>query len=122
MEAKAVVSARTSEGTRDGQLVVPARASGLSLLVAAVAETCSEKEAHIALGLPDAPYWSKVKSGDKPAPRVDRLTDLPEVTQREMCKRWGRQLGMRMSTEDAKAAAVADLIEVAARAVRELAS
>jgi hypothetical protein len=50
------------------------------------------------------------------------LTNLPVRAQKAMVTLWAHELHMRVSTGDAKAAAVAELIEAAARAVRELAS
>lgn len=121
MEGKAVVRASTTVRPHEGQVVVPEKTNGLSLLIEAVDHTCSDKEAQIALGLPDPTYWSKVKGREKPAPRIDRLTDLPEQTQREMCKRWGRQLKMTVSDEDTRRQVLAEVIEAAARAIREIA-
>jgi hypothetical protein len=121
VEVQPVVPARTTEGTSHGQALVRHGATGLSLLIEAVGETCSDKEAYLALGLSDAPYWSKVKSGEKPAPRVDRLTDLPLETQREYVVRWGQQLGMKVSTEDSRTRVLAELVECAAKALREIA-
>src|SRR5688500_15453441 len=112
MEAKALVPARTIVGPLEGQAVVLERTNGLSLLIGAVSESgCSEKEAAHSLGCPDQTYWSKVKSGDKPAPRIDKLTALPEPAQREYVKRWGKQLGMRVSDEDTRTRVLADVVE-----------
>ena len=112
---------RTNDGAVEGQAVVPPRTTGLTLLVDAVTRSgCSEKEVAIALGCPDAPYWSKVKSGEKPAPRITRLTDAPLPVQREYVRRWGRTLGMRVSDESSQRAAIADLICAAAKAMREV--
>lgn len=118
MEAKALVPMRTNSGPSDGQALVPERTNGLSLLVAAVSETCTEKDAAISLGLPDQSYWSKVKSGDKPAPRIDRLTELPIGTQRTMAERWARQLGLRVIAEDDERRAALELAESALRYLR----
>jgi len=120
MEAKSIDPSRTTAGSHAGQAVVPSRTDALSLLVEAVGETCSEKAAALSMGLaPD--YWSKVKSGEKPEPRIKRLTDLPELTQRAMCRRWARQLKMRVSDEDAQRQAVTDLAAAAVRALQEIA-
>jgi hypothetical protein len=113
MEAKSLVPTRTSDSPSVGQGLVPDGANGLSLLIAAVDETCSDKEASISLGLPDAAYWSKVKSGEKPEPRIKRLTDLPLSTQREYCRRWARQLGLRVSEQDAQQQAALHLVKAA---------
>lgn len=121
MPVQAFAPQRTNGGPSDGQGVVPEGTNGLSLLVASVAETCSEKEAAFALGLADQAYWSKVKAGEKPAPRIDRLTELPITTQRDMCARWSRQIGMHVTTEDARRRAVANLVKAAAEALAEIA-
>jgi hypothetical protein len=112
---------RTTSGSPDGQGVVPSGSDGLSLLRDAVASTCSDKEAYLALGLPDASYWSKVKRGEKPEPRIGRLTDLPPATQREYVKRWGRQLGMHVSDASVQQRAVGELLSAAVNVMRELA-
>lgn len=121
VEVQALAPARTIAGPADGQGLVPSGTNGLSLLMAAVSETCSEKEAAHALGLSDQAYWSKVKSGEKPAPRVDRLTELPIETQRRMAQRWCHQLGMHVTSEDARRRAVANLVKAAAEALAEIA-
>jgi hypothetical protein len=121
VEVQSVVPTRTTDGTASGQALVPVETSGLSLLIASVDETCTDKAAYLALGLSDASYWSKVKSGEKPAPRVDKLTDLPVETQRAYVVRWGRQLGMKVSTEESRTRAIAELVECAAKALREIA-
>lgn len=105
----------------DGQAVDPAGTDFLSLLVAAVGETCTEKDAQLSLGLPDASYWSKVKSGDKPAPRIDRLTLLPERTQRDLCARWARQLRMRVADEDRTRVAMARAVKAMTEVLAEIA-
>lgn len=120
LEVQSVVPRRESDSPAVGQGLDQPRTDGLTLLIQAVSETCSEKEASIALGLPDAAYWSKVKSGDKPAPRIQKLTDLPHATQREYVKRWGRQLGMHVTDEDTRRRAITDAVSAMANALREI--
>jgi C4-dicarboxylate-specific signal transduction histidine kinase len=79
----------------------------------------SEKEAARDMGY-DPAYWSRIKAGDKAA-HLERLARLPEVVQREFVMRWALRLRMKVSTDDARTAAVMELLEVAARAVRTLA-
>jgi hypothetical protein len=121
MEVKRLGPTRTTTGPADGQGLGPAGTNGLSLLVDAVSQTCSEKEAAYALGLSDQTYWSKVKNGEKPAPRVDRLTELPEATQRHYVERWGRQLGMRVTTEEATRVKVARLVKACVEVMEDIA-
>jgi len=109
---------RSTYGPATGQAVVPAPADGLTLLVDACEDTLSDKEAYIALGLPDATYWSKVKTREKPAPRIPKLTDLPEPAQREYCKRWARQLRMHVSDEDDRRTALNEAVCALAHALR----
>lgn len=107
-------------GTKAGPAAEALGTTGLSLLVEGASDTaCSDKEIAYALGLPDASYWSKVKSKEKPAPRIDRLTDLPPSVQRAMCRRWAITLRLRVSEEDAKAAAALDLAAAAIRFMQE---
>jgi hypothetical protein len=121
MEGKALAPRGTNAGPSSGQPVVLKKTNGLSLLIEASDESPeSQKEIAHSLGLPDATYWSKVKVGEKPAPRIDRLTDLPEATQRAYVTRWGRQLGMCVSDADAKTQALGDLAEAAVRALRAI--
>jgi hypothetical protein len=77
MEVQTVDPTRSIDGASAGPVVVPPGTDGLTLLVESVSETCSDKEAYLALGLPDATYWSKVKGRAKPEPRIRKLTDLP---------------------------------------------
>lgn len=109
----------TIDRSRDGQAVDPDGSDGLSLLVGSCEATCSDKDAYLSLGLPDAPYWSKVKRRAKPDPRIKKLTDLPIETQREYVRRWGRQLGMRVTDEDRQRHVIAELLYSAANAMRE---
>jgi hypothetical protein len=46
---------------------------------------------------------------------------LPERTQRAFVSRYAQRLGMIVTTEDRRRAAMLDLIEAAARAVKEIA-
>lgn len=111
-----------------GETAAPANGKGLSqaeessltslLAESVVAVGCTEKEAAIAQGYEPA-YWSRVKAGEKQA-HLERLARLPETVQREFVKRYARQLRMEVREPDAKARAVAELIEVAARALREV--
>jgi hypothetical protein len=92
------------------------------VLIAAARESrCSEKEIALALGCPDQPYWNKVKNGEKPAPRSPKLHDAPLSMQREYVRRWANHLGMRVADDDARQRALLDLVEAAARALREIA-
>jgi hypothetical protein len=109
----------TIDRSRDGHAVVRDGSDGLSLLVGSCEATCSDKDAYLSLGLPDAPYWSKVKRRTKPDPRIKKLTDLPIATQREYVRRWGRQIGLRVIDEDRQQRMIAEVLHVAAAAMRE---
>lgn len=91
-----------------------------SLLAASVdAVGCSEKEAARDMGY-DPAYWSRIKAGDKAA-HLERIARLPEKVQREFVKRYAQELKMRVSDEDSKTRALAELVECAARALKEIA-
>lgn len=101
----------------------PAQVQELSLtklLAGAVEETgCSEKDAAISQGY--APnYWSRIKAGEKAA-HLEPLSKLPQTVQREFVKRYARQLRMDVRDQDEQRAAIRDLVESAARAVKVLA-
>lgn len=102
-------------------VVQPQQRNLFELLIEAVDETCPQKVAAHSLGLADETYYSKCKTGERPAPRADRVTELPEETQRAICAKWGRQLGMRVSEEDARVRAIADLARAAVNALAEIA-
>lgn len=91
-----------------------------SLLTEAVdAARVSEKEAARDMGY-DPAYWSRIKSGQKAA-HLERVGRLPASVQREFVSRWGRMLGMHLTTEDARRRAVANLVKAAAEALAEIA-
>lgn len=115
MEGKALSLRRESAAPAEVQEV-----SLTKLLAGAVEDTgCSEKDAAISQGYPPN-YWSRIKSGEKAA-HLERLTKLPESVQREFVKRYARQLRMDVREEDAQRAALVDLVESAARALRVIA-
>lgn len=92
-------------------------------LTTLLADSCSdcglsEKDAALTQGY-DPRYWPRVKSGEKQA-HLERLARLPETVQREFIKRWARQLRMEVRDHDARTRAVMELIEVAAKALREI--
>lgn len=68
----------------------------------------------------DPAYWSRIKNGQKAA-HLGRVRRLPETVQREFVARWGRMLGMTITTEDARRRAVANLVKAAAEALAEIA-
>jgi hypothetical protein len=123
MEEKPLTQPRAIASSAGEQEVTQPRAKDLLALIAEAVDegTCSEKTAAISLGLPSPQYWSAVKAGERPAPRCNRVTDLPEHTQKETCKRWARQLGMRVSEHDERQEVLLNLVESAARALRVIA-
>jgi hypothetical protein len=89
------------------------------LLAESVAATqCSEKEAALSQGY-EPTYWSRIKSGEKAA-QLDRIGRLPEPVQKEFVRRYALTLHM-VVREDNRARALAELVECAARALREIA-
>jgi hypothetical protein len=90
------------------------------LLIEAVDATCSEKEAAIALGM-DPTYWSKVKKGERPGPRLEKLDNLPERTQQDFAARYGRMLKMTVSTDDERRRMMLDALEAMTRAIKVMA-
>lgn len=100
--------------------MVPDGTTGLDLLLAAAADVHCQK-LHLSFGITDPSYWSKVKNRSKPAPRIDELLNAPEAVQRAMVGRWARMLKMQVSTEDRRRAALLEVLEVTARAMREIA-
>ncbi len=121
-EGQPVDRARSIAGSANEQAVVQPRQRNLfELLVEGVEETCPDKVAAPALGLPDQSYYSKCKVGERPAPRVDKVTDLPEETQRAICAKWARQLKMRVSEDDARVRVIAELARAAVNALEEIA-
>jgi hypothetical protein len=113
--------ARTIDSPASGPRLDLSGTNGLSLLVEATqASGCPDKTMAISLGLPDPSYWSKVKSGEKPAPRITQLTNVPESVQREYVRRWGRQLGMRVSEADPQRQAAVTLVKAAAEFLAEV--
>lgn len=90
------------------------------LLAESVEETgCTEKDAALSQGYPPN-YWSRIKSGEKAA-HLDRLTKLPPKVQRAFVAKYARALDLRVSDDNSAAAAIADLVVVAARALKEIA-
>jgi hypothetical protein len=111
----------TTVGLAGGPGVERPGTNGLSLVLAAAADAhVSEKEMYLSLGITDASYWSKVKVGLKPAPRIDLLLNLPKAVQRETCRRWARMLNLRVRDEDTREVFTA-LIKAAADALEAIA-
>lgn len=115
MEVKPLSPARESAAPSAGKEL------SLTRLLAESVEAvgCSEKDAAISQGY-EPNYWSRIKSGEKQA-HLERVSRLPEPVQREMCARWGRQLGMHLTTEDTRRRVVANLVKAAAEALAEIA-
>jgi hypothetical protein len=122
MEGKALTQARVNASSSDEHAVTPSGVKDLLTLVTEAVDhgTCSEKVAAVSLGLPSQQYWSAVKSRERPAPRLNRLTDLPESTQREICRRWAAQVGLRCSDENTQHRVLVNLVEAAVQAIREV--
>jgi len=108
------VPARVPQTTRRDTAGVP-DGDGLDLLIAGVADSgCQEKEAWMSLRMADHSYWGKVKSREKPAPRLTELTNLPPSIQRAFVARWACQLRLRVSEGDSQKHAAANLLKAAA--------
>lgn len=107
--------------TPAGESTHPSKGEKVSLtrlLVEACADTgLSEKDAAISQGY-DPRYWPRIKSGEKAA-HLERISGLPERTQRVICERWARMLGLRVSTADSQRTAAANLIKAAADFIAE---
>jgi len=115
MEVPKADLCRTNTGTDAGPDGVPDGTDGLSLLIDGAKDSgCSEKAIYLSLGLPDHSYWSKVKTREKPEPRIRTLTNLPVEVQRAICTRWARMLGLKVSTENAQQQAAINLVKAAA--------
>lgn len=102
----------------------PPRQGDKSSLTELLAKSCeetglSEKDAAMSQGY-DPKYWPRVKSGEKAA-HLEKIAGLPEKTQQEFLARWGRQLGMHLTTEDTRRRVVANLVKAAAEALAEIA-
>lgn len=83
------------------------------------ASGCQHKEAALSAGYqPD--YWTKALNGERGV-HLDRLGKLPASVQAELVTRWGRQLGMHLTTEDTRRRVVANLVKAAAEALAEIA-
>lgn len=86
---------------------------------AVAASGCQHKEAAFSAGYqPD--YWTKALNGERGV-NLDRLGKLPSSVQCELVTRWGRQLGMHLTTEDTRRRVVANLVKAAAEALAEIA-
>jgi hypothetical protein len=115
MEVQTLYRRRETDAPRQGNVL-----SLTALLAESVAAArCSEKEAAIAQGY-EPTYWSRIKSGEKAA-QLDRVGRLPEPVQREFVRRYASALQMVVRDGDNRARALAELVEVAARAMREIA-
>jgi hypothetical protein len=120
MEVETVVPRAATAGAEDGPPVVLDGTTGLDLLIDAADEVSAQK-LHLSFGITDPSYWTKVKNGARPAPRIDQLLNPPVTVQRAMCRRWARMLGMHVTTEDHRRTVLAELIEAAGRALKEIA-
>ena len=115
--------------SRDRAMSLPTpRESGLPRpgvkvsLTQLLAASCSdvglqEKDAARSQGY-DPRYWPRIKSGEKRA-YLDPVADLPEHAQCEFVTRWARQLGMDVTTREAKQRKALALAKAAIEFVQE---
>lgn len=98
--------------------------SPTAILVRAVADEqgWQDKDAALSQGY-EPNYWSRIKSGEKPA-QLERIARLPVKVQKRIVRRWGRALGMDIRDElpgDRQRRVLADLQCALANALREIA-
>lgn len=109
--------------SRPGESAHPGEGGNVSLtrlLVLSVEQTgLSEKDAAISQGY-DPRYWPRIKSGEKAA-HLDRIAGLPIRTQQEFIKRWALVLRLRVTDDDVRARAIAELARAAVNALSEIA-
>ena len=80
-----------------------------------------EKDAALTQGY-EPPYWSRIKSGDRPA-QLERLGRLPVNVQKRFVRRYARALGMDVrdeSPEQRQRRALADLQVALSNAMKEI--
>lgn len=108
--------------SRAGEIAAPVEGKEVSLtgLLAESVDETGYPDGNAARDMGYEPaYWSRIKSGEKAA-HLERVSRLPVRVQREYVKRWGKQLGMHVSDEDAKVRALKNLVCAAADALREV--
>jgi hypothetical protein len=70
----------------------------------------------------EPPYWSRIKSGDRPA-QLERIARLPMKVQKRFVRRYARALGMDVRDEtpqDRQRRAMAELSCALSNAMREI--
>lgn len=119
--------ARVNDVSPRGEIAVPASGNTVSptaILVRACEDErgWQEKDAAIVQGY-EPPYWSRIKSGDRPA-QLERIARLPIKVQQRFVRRYARALGMDVREEssgDRQLRAIADVQVALATAMREIA-